>query len=51
MFRHKQNYLEVEKIHYKALKIVYNNNECYEELLILNNELFIHQKQLRSLAT
>ena len=34
MFRLKQDYLEVENIHYKALKIVYNSKECYEELLI-----------------
>ena len=51
MFCRKQDYLEVEKIHYKALKIVYNSNECYEELLIRNNEVSIHQKQLRTLAT
>ena len=51
MFCRKQEYLEVEKIHYKALKIVYNSNECYEELLIRNNEVSIHQKQLRTLAT
>ena len=37
MFCRKQDYLEVEKIHYKALKIVNNSNECYEELLIRNN--------------
>ena len=47
----KQDYLEVEKIHYKALKIVYNSNECYEELLIRNNEVSIHQRQLCTLAT
>ena len=51
MFCHKQDYLEVEKIHYKALKIVYNGNECYEEFLIRNNEVSIHQTQLRTLAT
>ena len=51
MFCPKQDYLEVEKIHYKALKIVYNSNECYEKLLIQNNEVSIHQKQLRTLAT
>ena len=51
MFCHKQDYFEVEKIHYKALKIVYNSNEYYEELLIRNNEVSIHQKQLRTLAT
>ena len=41
MFCHKQDYA---KIQYKALKIVYNSNESYEELLILNNEVSIHQK-------
>ena len=41
MFCRKQNYLEVEKIY----------NECYEELLIRNNEVSIHQKQLPTLAT
>ena len=51
MFCRKQDYLEVEKIHYKALKIVHNSIECYEELLIQNNEVSIHQKQLRTLAT
>ena len=46
----KQDYLEVEKIHYKALKIVYNSSKCYEELLICNNEVSIRQKQLSTLA-
>ena len=50
MFCRKQDYLEVEKMHQKALKIVYNSNECYEELLIRNNKVFIQQK-LRTLAT
>ena len=30
MFCHKHDYLKIE---YKALKIVYNSNESYEELL------------------
>ena len=51
MFRHKQDYLKISKIQYKALKIVYNSNESYKELLILNNEVSIHQKRLRILAT
>ena len=51
MFCRKQDYLEVEKIHYKALKIVYNSNKCYEELLISNNEVYIYEKQLHTLAT
>ena len=44
MFCHKQDYLQVEKIHYKALKVVYNSNECYEDRLIQNNEVFITMK-------
>ena len=32
------------------MKIVYNSNECYEELLIRYNEVSIHQKQLRTLT-
>ena len=51
MFCHKQDYLKIEKIQYKALKIVYNSNESYEELLLRNNEVSIHQKQLRILST
>ena len=31
--------------------MVYNSNESYEELLLRNNEVSIHQKQLRILAT
>ena len=50
-FCRKQDYLKVDKIHCKALKIFYNSNECYKELLIRNNEVSIHQKQLRTLAT
>ena len=51
MFCHKQDYLKIPKNQYKALKIVYNSTESYEELLLRNNEVSIHQKQLRTLAT
>ena len=51
MFCHKQDYLKIAKIQCKALKIVYNSNESYEELLLRNNQVSIHQKQLRILAT
>ena len=51
MFCHKQDYLKIEKIQYKALKIVYNGNESYEQLLLRNNEVSIHQKQLRIVTT
>ena len=41
----------MEKIQYKALKIVFNSNESFEDLLLRNNEGSIHQKQLRQLTT
>ena len=44
MFCHKQDYLKIEKNQYKALKIVYNSNESYEELLLRNNKVSIHQR-------
>ena len=48
IFCHKQGYLKIEKIH---LRVVYNSNESYEELLLCNKEVSIDQKQLRTLAT
>ena len=51
MFCHQQDYLKIAKIRYKDIKLVYNSNESYEELLILNKEVSFHQKQLRLLAT
>ena len=47
----KKDYLKIEKIQYKALKITYNSSESYEELLTRSNEVWIHQKHLRALAT
>ena len=51
MFCRKEDYLKIEKIQYKALKIIYNSSESYEELLTRSNEVSIHQKHLRALAT
>ena len=51
MLWHKQDYLKIEKMQYKALKVVYNSNESYDELLLRNKEVLIQQKQLRILAT
>ena len=45
MLWHKQDYLKIEKMQYKALKVVYNSNESYEELLSRNKEVLIQQKQ------
>ena len=51
VFFHKQDYLKIEKNYYKTLKIVYNSNESYEELLLCNKEVSSHKKQLRIFAT
>ena len=41
----------MKKIQYKASNIICNSSEFYEELLIRSNEVSIHQKHLRTLAT
>ena len=51
MFFRKKDYLKTEKIQYKALKIIYNSSESYEELLTRSKEVSIHQKHLRVMAT
>ena len=37
MFCHKQDYLKITEIQYKFLKIFYNSNESYEELLYVTS--------------
>ena len=49
MFCGKKQYLKIQKIHHKALKVVYNSNKNYDELLWDNSEISIHQRQLRDL--
>ena len=51
MICRKTDYLKIEKIQYKALKIVFNSNESFEDLILHSNEVCIHQKQLRQLTT
>ena len=48
MFCREKGYLKIEKI---RLKIIYNSSEFYEGLLTRSNEVSIHQKHLRALAT
>ena len=40
-----------KKSKYKALKIVFNSNESFEDLILHSNEMPIYQKQLRQLTT
>ena len=49
MFCRKKQYLKIQNIHHKALKVVYNSNKNYDELLRNNNEVSIHQSHLRAL--
>ena len=49
MFCRKKQYLKIQKIHHKALKVVYNSNKNYDELLRNNNEVSIHQSHLHAL--
>ena len=51
MFCRKADYLKMEKIQHKVLKIVFNSNESFEDLLLHSNEVSIHQKQLHQLTT
>ena len=44
MFCRKKDYLKIEKIQYKALKIIYNSSESYEELFTHSSDVSIHQK-------
>ena len=48
MFCRKKQYLKIQKIHRRALKVVYNSNKNYDELLRDNSEFSIHQRQLRA---
>ena len=44
MFCCKKDYLTIEKIQHKVLKIIYNSSESYEDLPTCSNEVSIHQK-------
>ena len=49
MLCRKEQYLKIQKIHHKALKVVYNSKKNYNELLRNNNEFSIHQRHVRAL--
>ena len=51
MFTRKNLMLEVNKIHWRNLRVVYDDcNSTYEELLASRNDISIHQKHLRHLT-
>ena len=49
MFFRKTDYLKMEKIQYKALKIVFNSNESFEALLLHSNEVSFSSKTVTSI--
>ena len=46
IFCRRKQYLKIQKIYHEALKVVYNSNKNYDELLWNNNEVLIHQSHL-----
>ena len=44
MFCRKTDYLKMERIQHQTLKIVFNSNESFADLLLHGNEVSIHQK-------
>ena len=44
-------YLKMQKIHHKTLKVIYQSNKTYEELLELSETVSIHQRHLRFLVS
>ena len=52
MFAGKSLISKVQKTHFRALQMLYNTyKKSYNELLILNRDISIHQKQLHFLVT
>ena len=40
---------KIEKIHHKTLKVIYESNDTYENLLLQSNTVSVHQRHLRFL--
>ena len=51
MFTSKNSMLKVNKIHWRTLRVIYDDqSSTYEELLASHNDISIHQKYLKHLA-
>ena len=49
MFCRKTIYSKIEKIHHRTLKVIYQSNDTYENLLLQSNTVSVHQRHLRFL--
>ena len=49
MFCHKATCLKMQKIHHNSLKLIYQSDASYDNLLQLRNSLFLHQRHLQFL--
>ena len=49
MFCHETTYLKMQKIHHKSLKVIYQSDASYDDLLQLSNNTTLHQRHLRFL--
>ena len=47
MFSDKTTYLKMQKIHHKTLKVIYQSDASYDDLLHLSNSVSLHQRDLR----
>ena len=46
MFCHKTTSLKMQKIHHKTLKVIYQSDASYDDLLQVNNSVSLHQRHL-----
>ena len=51
MFCRKTLYSKIEKIHHKTLKVIYESNDTYGNLLLQSNTVSLHQSHFRFLVT
>ena len=51
MFCRKTLYSKIEKIHHKTLKVIYESNYTYDNLLLQSNTVSVHQRHPRFLVT
>ena len=49
MFCHKVTYLKMQEIYRKSLKVIYQSDASYDNLLQLSNSMSLHQQHLRFL--